>query len=266
MSPEKDLNWLEDNPQSRVSLGVMDFFYIPLSEVREFLKEYEDSSIKQIAEELKDFLIQKVGKDKIEITGMLGNKVELYNGVNLFLSEVWPEFYIPFDRDEIKARKEGRKAISDLSGEKNVWMPSPFDELTFYEILSILILEAVFSGRSMEAMYGIYNLLNLQLQLKESDIEFMKEQNKPAVLAWLQKQKQIIRLYNNNQQKQIATENRDSALRELVKKLRATGKLSYKSKHREAEHILDHYPEYVWKYPQDSGTFLSIDHIYRIIK
>ena len=134
----KELNWLEDSPLIPFSPSG-EHVYIPLSETREFLKDFDDASIKQIAIKLKEYLVDKAGIESFTFKTLFGD-YKFRNGVQFFLFDILSSTYIPFSRTEIIARKEGRATNFDMNEETRNRLPPPFDDLTFYEILSILIL------------------------------------------------------------------------------------------------------------------------------
>ena len=132
----KKLNWLADSPPIPIPQK-MEEVYFPLSEAREFLKDFDDATIKQIAIKLKEYFVDKAGTESFTFKTLFGDYI-FRNGIQFFLFDILSSTYIPFRRAEILARKEGRATIFDRSEENKNKLPPPFDKLTFYEILSIL--------------------------------------------------------------------------------------------------------------------------------
>ena len=231
---KQELNWLKDIPVTGLSL--YDNNYIPLSEAREILQRLDDKKIKLIAKELIEFLKEKGGTGALT-HNPLPLEIERFNGMQILFLEVVPDTYFPFDHDEITSKKKGKKTIFSLGQEDKTWLPAPLDEYTFYEILSILILDAAFDGRSMEAMYGVYTLIKLQSESKTSLKEFFEDEHEVAKKALIEKTRNDRKLAQNNFLKHNYTACRDLNIKGFVNEARKSGLITYKAKSDIAKYL-----------------------------
>ena len=244
---KKIYNWLKDRPANLLP-------HTPLYYAQQILEEWSNKKVKDKAEKLRTFLLHK---SKLDTLGRI-EQIALYDGVWIFLSEVWPEVDVPYSHKD-----------TVTSGFKEP-IPKLLKGLIFKEIMSILILDAAFNNRQEEALSGLAQLNGIRAAFSENMVNSYKSLLEEifAESAANRPDKRIIHLETYRIIKKKYVQDRNEVIIQFASKIKLAKEGDFKhiiSKSDIAKYLINNLPHLVKK-NDNSDELLSIDAISRIIK